>query len=645
LDTRHRQAFQRISKLVWEDHAMLFSLGHGQRIILPTDGVTESGILPAGTERLSAVAPGAKMGKIAAQGVESGLSGTDAQSFGYMFPGADGVPGNDAATVNALKALADAMVEAQNDPADADSSIPPVFTYFGQFIDHDITANTDRDAPQPNPISEMTGPVVPPLDRATVVSNIMNLRNGSLRLDSLYGEGPTDTTFTIKVRAALRDPADRAKMRIGEITPPIPGFEAIPLPADGGADLPRLGQLVDDPNSGLSQADLEALPDGEFKEGFIKNGVVNRARAMIGDGRNDENLLVAQLHLAFLRLHNAIADSIAGDFSDPDARFEEAKRRTTMVYQWLVVNAYLPTICMPPVVDSVKTRGAPLYKEFRARVASSAPELPLPLEFSVAAFRFGHSMVRGSYDHNRNFGRPAGGGDRRASFLELFSFTGGDNLGMTAINQSFDQLPSNWPIEWERFVLDSPSEPDRKARKIDTKLAPPLSDMFKESKDEGELGRILRNLAERNLRRGHRLNIPTGQSASTAINEFDSSQVAQVEVAKGQKGSQYDGIPVLGEDVLGEGPAGAVLSQAGMLSATPLWYYLLREAEVTPGDTLGPLGSRIVAETLVGLVLEDDQSYWHEGAGDGSWTPAEVPVAGKAITSFPEMMRCCGLMA
>ena len=639
---------------------MLFSFGHGQHILIPTDGQTE-GMMPAATKALRSVAPGAKMGDIAEGGVEAGLSGTDAQSFGYMFPDGAGVPGEDAATVDALKALAAAMVENPGDPADADSAIAPIMTYFGQFIDHDITANTDRDADVDMTTTAMTGSTIEPLDRAAVVSNVMNLRNGSLRLDSLYGEGPSDTPFTVKWRNAMRDSADRSKMRIGRITPPIPGFETIPLPADGGADLPRLGQALDDPASGLTEADITGLPP-EMQAGFMKDGAVHRAMALIGDGRNDENLIVAQLHLAFLRLHNAIADDLADDIPDAEMRFEEAKRRTIMFYQWIVLNVYLPRICMPSVVDAVKAAGAPLYKAFRDRVASAASELPMPLEFSVAAFRFGHSMVRAEYDWNRNFGRPAGGGNRRATFRELFSFTGGDNLGQSIVGQAFEELPSNWPAEWARLASDIPLEADHRARKIDTKLAPPLTEMFKEVEGlpaadaAGELGRILQHLAERNLRRSHRLNIPSGQAAVAAINAFDRAggksvpaDVHQV-VYAGNLALKYapptcppeDSIAVLPVDVLTDGAGGALAPS--MIENTPLWFYILREAEVTAGDTLGPLGSRIVAETLVGLAVQDGTSVWHEGGGDGSWSPAEMPVGGSAITDFPKMLAAAGVM-
>ena len=640
---------------------MLFSFGHGQHILIPTDGKPESG-MPAATKGLRLVAPGAEMGGIPEGGVEAGLSGTDAQSFGYMFPDGAGVPGTDAAAVDAIKALAAAMVEATGDPADADSTIPPIMTYFGQFIDHDITANTDRDAEiNATTTTSMTGPTIEPLDRAAVVSNVMNLRNGSLRLDSLYGEGPSDTPFTIKWRNAMRDSADRSKMRIGRITPPIPGFETIPLPADGGADLPRLGQALDDPQSGLTEADINGLPE-DMKAGFMKDGQIHRAMALIGDGRNDENLIVAQLHLAFLRFHNAIADDLAGSIPDPEMRFEEAKRRTTMIYQWLVLNVYLPKICMPSVVDGVKAAGAPLYAEFRNRVASAVSEMPMPLEFSVAAFRFGHSMVRAEYDWNRNFGRPADSGNRRATFRELFSFTGGDNLGQSIVGQAFEELPSNWPAEWERLANDTPLEADHRARKIDTQLAPPLTEMFKEVEGldaadvAGELGRILQHLAERNMRRSHRLNIPSGQAAVAAINAFDASESPSVEAGvhqvayAGNVAVKYDvptppptGIAPLPVEVLTDGPAGQALAPS-MIENTPLWFYILREAEATEGDTLGPLGSRIVAETLVGLAVQDGASFWHEGAGDGSWTPAEAPVGGTAITDFPKMLESCGLM-
>ena len=205
-------------------------------------------------------------------------------------------------------------------------------------------------------------------------------------------------------------------------------------------------------------------------------------------------------------------------------------------------------------------------------------------------------------------------------------------IGKDAIGQALDRLPSNWPADWTHFAPDVPLMPNHRARKIDTGLAPPLSDMFKESDAGGELQRILRNLAERNLRRGHRLNIATGQAAAAAINAFDASH-----------GAQMVEIPVLTEADLNVGAAGAALVAGDMLEATPLWYYCLREAELGGGNALGPLGSRIVAETLIGLIVQDDQSYWHrDPKGYGSSAP--IKVAGSSIGDFPAMLRAGGLL-
>lgn len=170
---------------------------------------------------------------------------------------------------------------------------------------------------------------------------------------------------------------------------------------------------------------------------------------------------MAQWHVAFLRLHNRLVD-LGNDF-------EEARRLTRFHYQWLVLNAFLPAICAGDVVDEVLATGAPLYAEFLAANPPADPaRMPMPLEFSVAGFRFGHSMVRGGYDHNRFFGTAAAGS---AQIL-------------------------------------------RSARRIDTHLAPPLDDMINQPATPA----VMKRLAMRNLRRGYRLNIPSAQGLIQAIN-------------------------------------------------------------------------------------------------------------------------------
>ena len=154
------------------------------------------------------------------------------------------------------------------------------------------------------------------------------------------------------------------------------------------------------------------------------------------------------------------------------AVFARARELVTWHYQWLVVHDYLATIALPGVVDQILLERQPAVRPKRNG------EVWMPLEFSVAAFRFGHTMVRGAYDYNRNFGRP-GRVIGAASFGFLFTFTGkGGFRGQT------DVLPFNWVIEWDRFVEHDPRFPDHFSRKIDTRLADALGRMANESQGE-----------------------------------------------------------------------------------------------------------------------------------------------------------------
>ncbi len=431
--------------------------------------------------------------------------------FDYFFPDAPPVHHSTGATA-LLDTLADAMVETASGAET--SRIPPAFTYLGQFIDHDITANTDREAG----LSIIDVDEVMPVDRDTVIRGLGNLRAGALNLDSLYGGGPNQGAFARTLASVLRFPGDRAKLWVGEAFDA--GFGEIPVPADPARDLLRLGRVMREPDAQLTEAKLRALPEPLRGLFFNKDGSLKIQRAIIGDARNDENLAVAQLHLAFVRFHNKVVDEAhlhLADSHNREAVFAWARRMVTWHYQWLVLHVYLPTICDPGIVSDVIAAGAPLYWRFLARVGHHRPDLmPLPLEFSVAAFRFGHSLARASYDWNRLFGRPADGSaplSRRATFVQLFEFTGDAAAPMPLPGGgSSPQLPAQWPVEWSRFALPVPDDmPDRSARPIDTQLALPLSDMV--NQDPG----VLRHLARRNLRRGLRLNIPSAQSCAAAL--------------------------------------------------------------------------------------------------------------------------------
>ncbi|HET6533754.1 MAG TPA: heme peroxidase family protein [Actinoplanes sp.] len=483
-----------------------------------------------------------------------------------------------ASTVAALNALGEAMIDQEPPADDRSCPIPPVYTYWGQFIDHDLTAATDND----DKIS-IRDEALPPLDPSEVVGLLKNARNPALNLDSVYGDGPFAPE---PPEGAVRVPyqaQDKAKLEVGSIIP-VPIGVRIPPADDLARDLPRIDRVP-----------------------------------QIGDARNDENLVVAQLHLAFLRFHNAAVDWVRRH--EPERTgvgqvFLRARDLTRWTYQWLCIHDYLTTVTLPETVDLV------LGNDDDDLLGLADRKVPyMPLEFSVAAFRFGHSMVRGSYDWNRNFGRPGNNTQPLASFAQLFQFTGRGGFAGGA-----DRLPGNWPIEWNRFVDRDSLFADRFARRIDTHLALPLSQMINQVDDETLPERIqtlLKNLARRNLLRGFRLALPTGQAVAAEL-----------------------GIPALTPQQLTRNVNPAIvqaLEAGNFLERTPLWFYVLRESERNAqGDTLGAVGSRIVAETIIGQIRHDPTSYLNQS----SWSPSagvRLP-DGSPIRTIADFLRFAGVM-
>jgi nucleoid-associated protein YgaU len=441
------------------------------------------------------------------------------ENFDFLFPELQDDDANllprSATTVRRLKELGRAMVDPG--PATGDGRVPAIYTYFGQFVDHDITFEQSSFT-----MAKLLAPGLAPMPVAQIRDDLKNTRTASLELDSLYGG------------AAARDPANQAKMLIGKVTR-LNGT-SVPLKRPPGKgddnDLPRAGRSPGNP-----ERDREAR---------------------IGDPRNDENLIVAQLHLAFLKAHNRLVDQ--------GRSFEEARRLVRQHYQHIVLQDFLKRVADPAIADAVIGGGNRFYD------ALGEPFF-LPLEFTVAGFRFGHTMIRDTYDFNLNF--------TDASLGLLFTFTAlSGELG------DFDTLPDNWIIQWERFI--APGGGKNKARKFDTKLS---TGLFQLQTVTGEVEQPAdaANLAVRNLLRGYGLRMPTGQAMAARL-----------------------GLPVLTPAQLEAAAASErqaqVLKASGFLERTPLWYYLLAESRHQGGQRLGPVASTLVAEVLVGLVRRSHDS-------------------------------------
>lgn len=479
-------------------------------------------------------------------------------TVGFMFGDLADDPANrlpeGKTTVDAMVMLGQAMAV---DSSSAESGIPAAYTYFGQFIDHDITKTLfDESLQPPGGPDVIEDEALKPLPREKVIELVSNARTASLDLDSVY-DG-----------LALEALQPGGTFRLGVVSP----SEFGPIQtADRFHDLPRRDLIPDPQNEEDQERDRQAL---------------------IGDPRNDENLLVAQLHVAILRSHNKLV-------TERGLTSEEARTAIRRRYQWSILHDFLPRVCDPGVVKDILANGPSVW------TAASKADLFIPVEFSGAAYRFGHSMIRGEYSHNATFSPPPG--RVRATFNFFFTFTAlsGDLTLEDGPSKKSPTLPDNWTIEWHRFFgTDTLPASLNPARRIDANLTPELGNLrnFQGLPIQDLMGR----LATRNLLRGYLLGLPTGQAVANRL-----------------------GLPPLPEDTLRKAtPSGLKekIEEAGLLTRTPLWFYILAEAgdpEGPDGQHLGPVGSRIVTETLWNLakhakdsVIEDPPSQAELDSGE-----------------------------
>ena len=452
-----------------------------------------------------------------------GVAPQDVEDFFFAFatermvelPGVS--PGEIAADSARTRALSKEF--GTGDDADPSTGIPAAYTYFGQFIDHDVTFD-------PTPLNM----------RNIDPERLLNFRTPRLDLDNVYGRGPADQPY-------LYDKNDRAKLQIG----------AIRLPEEEQKDdCVRFGKLRDLPRD--------------------MNGV-----ALIGDMRNDENSIVSQLQLAFMLAHNTLVDRArAKGHDDP---FESARRTLRWLYQWIVWHDFIQRVTIDEVQSCAlsleKTCGGMQRWDCGLDFVYNWKSQPfMPVEFSAAAYRFGHSMVRNGYQTNA----PHRGFD---IFAPIFDNSGGHPPGGPDDLRGFRPMLARNVIQWDWFLkMRTSGGPfPQRARKIDTKLANALAFLF-----EGMTGERGNVLAFRNLLRGHSLGLPSGAAMARKY------CIKEVSLKEGEPES--------------------------------LWYYILREAETLPGKNagqmLGRLGSVIVCATFAGLLKGDPHSWLNV---DPCWTP------------------------
>lgn len=285
------------------------------------------------------------------------------------------------------------------------------------------------------------------------------------------------------------------------------------------------------------------MPDGRTTFRAIAQG-----RAVIGDPRDDVHTFIAQLHLAFLRFHNIIVDWLRERGVAGDAIYSESQRLARWHYQWIVVREFLPLTVGQRMVDDIVNSGPRFYRW--------KDEPFIPIEFSDAAYRYGHSQIRSVYRLND--------GNEGRVFPEC--------LGACFV-------PQKRVIDWRYFFeLDNGLRP-QPTRRIDARLVHSLIELPRQVVGETEIPEHY-SLAVRDLLRGRALGLPSGEAIAEAM-----------------------GIEPLSRDELS-------LAHLDWTGETPLWYYILKGSEArTAGERLGDVGGRIVAEVLFGLMDADPHSY------------------------------------
>jgi hypothetical protein len=424
---------------------------------------------------------------------------------------------------------------------DEESGIPALYTYFGQFIDHDITFDPSSS-----------------LQKRDDPDALTDFRSPAFDLDNVYGRGPDDQPYMY----------------------------------EGGKSF-----LLGGPLHGGS---------GGARD-LARNGA-NPSRALIGDPRNDENSIVSQVQGLVLRFHNRMVQD------NPHSDFAHIQRLVRFHYQYVVLNDFLPRIVTASVLNDLKT--AKKYDRKKLEFFHWKNNPFMPVEFSVAAYRLGHSMIRPGYRLN----------DDDKTLLPIFPVPSHHlNEGLTG----FRAMNPHWGIDWGRFIdidvrgYDGPDAIKKKrlqfAYRIDTSIVNPLSHLppsVVDPKDPPD------SLAKRNLLRGWRLGLPSGQAVARAMGV---QPLADKDILIGQGVDKPDPPPVSVVDV-----------NKVFANNCPLWTYILAEAmhhmetvtiPVTEKKTittpqLGPVGGRIVAEVFLGLQFGDNHSLLNL---EPDWQPETNP--------------------
>jgi len=451
--------------------------------------------------------------------------------------------------VNKLALLGARMSAKFDPPTDGkdpeESGIPALYTYLGQFIDHDITFDPASSLQMQDDPDALT-----------------DFRTPAFDLDNIYGRGPDDQPYMYD--------------------------------SDGKSFL--LGN---------------SLTGGDPKATDLPRNSATRARALIGDPRNDENTIVSQLQGLFHRFQNRTVKE------NPNLTFEQVQKRVRFHYQYVILHDFLRRLVQAEILEDLKTDGK--YEQKKLKFFHWKNQPFMPVEFSVACYRLGHSMIRPGYRLN----------DDDSTLLPIFMTDDAAKAGFKDDLQGFRTVVPNRGIDWGRFididtrVYDGTEAQNKKrlqfAYRIDTSVVNPLTNL------PAVVAANPSSLAQRNLERSWRLGLPSGQHVAQAMG-LKPIEDKNILIGKGVDKQDPEDPKIISIDQV----------DGVFKNNCPLWTYILAEAMhhqervkipvqekltiTTP--QLGAVGGRIVAEVFLGLMFGDNHSLL---SLEPAWQPERVP--------------------
>lgn len=415
-------------------------------------------------------------------------------------------------------------------------SIDAGWTYFGQFLAHDLTLRRELGISCPR-----------------------------LNLDGLYGLGPRLSRYLYEVNQDL-------------------DFSGVRFALDHYVN-ENTNESVDD----------------VFRVGAEGN------IPLMADVRNDDNFLLNQLHCAFLRFHNKMAEFFHREYNEKgDALYVRTRRFVTWTYQWILVNEYLKLITGDIVSDLINCQSYKILSRIDpiTRKPFFKQESILMPEFTVAALRMGHSQVRGFYTINPR------------DTLNLY----GDNREKPDL-RGFQRHPKRGPVDWHSlFTFDQQAYDQQEevevsqSRPIDLMIASPLGclpypDLAAFDRDLGHIN-IKRSIKYNMIIREQDLKILRDDLGISTLEHLDEIEKLYPEIPHWPEWENCK-------------------KNLASLDGWPLWIFILVEARILGTktmemdhikQTLGPLGAQIIAEQLIWVLQQDRHSYLYEFP---AWEPMQ----------------------